>query len=93
MKETLNDGLGAILPPDIEGKTPEEAYLRGIWVGWQRGLDSHLDWGSSLGALVMGIVSNGLQRAHIDDATKKKVYQACSNVPIMRYEKQALKRG
>ena len=42
----------------------------------------------------MTIVSNGLQRTHnIDDETKKRVYQACANVPIMRYEKQALRHG
>jgi len=79
-------------PPDLQGigKAERVAYHRGIWVGWQRGIDSHLEH-SSLGNILMSIVSLGLQNAKIDDETRRRVYEACARVPIEDYEKQALK--
>jgi hypothetical protein len=51
-------------------------YLRGIWVGWKRGLDSHSNLGPGDGNLLAGYLSQVLASAELPEDVKGKLYRA-----------------
>lgn len=68
--------------PSFATEPERLAFMRGIWVGWQRGVASHEQWGDATGNLLMDAISWSVTGLPIADEQKAEIYRRAASFPI-----------
>ena len=72
------------VPPEFQtNPLAEKAYLRGIFVGWERGIFAAENMGTRhLGNILMSMLSEAARRAGIHSEIRQKLYWAAQEIPL-----------